>query len=339
MREDLVDKYGANWTDPGKIVSLGPYLLTSHEADSKIVLKANPTYYGARGNVDEVDILVIKDDSSALSLYEAGKLDFLSEIASFDLKRLAGRADLKSFPYLKTAYLGFVVTKHPTNNRAFRRAISMAIDHSKLGGVLHGGQDGATSFVPPRMLGFSARLGLPFDPAKAKAELKASGIDTEKTVSIEMILPNWDKELALAQFVRGELKKNLGIEVVLQPFDNKTFHAQQELKTYPLFSSRWVADYPDPDNFMSVFLSTSGNNRTGWKSDKYDELVVSARELQDSKAREKIYTDAQRMLIEDEAVIAPLFYEPVMALVKPRVRDLELNPVDQLLLRKVTLAQ
>ena len=302
------------------------------------MLRANPNYYGQRGNVEEIDALIIKDDSTALNLYETGKLDFLSDIASFDLKRLAGRADLKSFPFLKTAYLGFVVTKHPTNNKDLRRAIGLAIDRSKLGGVLHGGQEAATSFCPPRMLGYSQRIGLSFDAAKARAELKGSGLDLSHPITLEMILPNWDKELTLAEFVKEQLKKNLGVNVVLQPFDNKTFRAQQELKTYPLFTSRWIADYPDPDNFMSVFLGDSGNNRTGWKNAKYDELVLKARESQDSKERERIYTDAQKLLLEDEAVIAPFYYEPVMALVKPRVRDLEINPVEQLLLRKVTLA-
>ena len=65
--------------------------------------------------------------------------------------------------------------------------------------------------------------------------------------------------------------------------------------------------------------------------------MIEARDQADSKLREKNYLDAQKLLLEDEAVIAPLYYEPVTALVKPRVRDLELNPVGQLVLRKVKL--
>jgi oligopeptide transport system substrate-binding protein len=215
----------------------------------------------------------------------------------------------------------------------------MAIDKSKLGQIMHGGQEAATSWVPPRMLGHSTRIGLPFDPKKAKAELAASGLDPTQSLTLEMILPNWDKNLILAQYVQNELKKNLGANIVLQPFDNKTFRAQQELKAYPTFLAVWTADYPDPDNFLSVYLGSSGNNRTGWENDKFDELVMTGRNTRDPKAREKIYLQAQRIFLEDDAVIVPLYYEPNMALVRPRVRGLELNPVNDLLLKKVNLAE
>ncbi|MGZ3689221.1 MAG: peptide ABC transporter substrate-binding protein [Bdellovibrionota bacterium] len=337
MREDIVEKYGSAWETPGRMVTLGPYTLASHDIDSKIVLKSNPVYYAPRGNIDQVTGLIVKDDSTALSLYEAGKLDFLTDIATLDLRRLQGRADLKSFPYLKTGYLGFVTDKFPLQNVKVRRAIAMAIDKSHLNQVLHGGQEAASSFVPPRMMGHSGKIGLPFNPARALEELKTSGVDLSKPLSIELLLPNWDKQLTLAQFIQGELKRNLKIDVQLQPFDNKTFRAQLDLHAFPLFEASWSADYPDPDNFLSVFLSTSGNNRTTWKSENFDGQIMKARGMQNQKAREKVYLDLQKVLEEDQVVIVPLYYEPNMALVRPRVKNLELNPLNYLLLRKVNL--
>ena len=123
----------------------------------------------------------------------------------------------------------------------------------------------------------------------------------------------------------------------LQPFDHKTYRAQLDLHTYPLFEGSWSADYPDPDNFLSIFMSDAGNNRSNWKNAKYDNLINSARTLRDSKVREKIYHQAQKILLEDDAVILPLYYEPNMALVRPRVTGLELNPLNYLFLRKVNL--
>lgn len=337
LREDVVTKHGTGWETPGRMVTLGPYTLASHDIDSKIVMKANPNYHGTRGNIDQAVGLIVKDDSTALSLYESGKLDFLTDIATLDLKRLSGRSDLKRFPYLKTGYLGMVTTKFPLNNVKVRRAIAMAIDKSKLGEILHGGQQAATSFVPPKMMAYSEKVGVPFQPAKAKRELMSSGIDLSRPLNLEIILPNWDKQMTLAQFIQAELKRNLGVEASLQPFDHKTFRAQLDLHAYPLFEASWSADYPDPDNFLSVFLSSAGNNRTTWKNLKFDEWVVNSRAIQNQKQREKNYLEAQKMLIEDEAVIVPLYYEPNMALVRPRVKNLELNPVNYLLLRKVNL--
>jgi oligopeptide transport system substrate-binding protein len=342
LREDVVEKYGAmnnsSWAAPGRMVVAGPYNLASHDYDSKILLKGNPNYYGTRGNIENIDFMIIKDDSTALTLYESGRLDFLTDISSVDLKRLAGRSDLKSFPYYKTGYLGYVTTRAPLNNVKVRRAIAMAIDKAEIGKILHGGQLPASSWVPPRMLAHSDKVGLPFDVARARQELKASGINTSKP--IEMILTNWDKPLILAQFIQQELKKNLGLVVHLQQFDHKTFRAQVDLKRSPLYLLSWSGDFPDPDNFMSVFLSESGNNRTGWKSKTYDDLVLKARSMPDrngGKLREKIYDDAQKILLEDDAVVLPLYYEPNMALVRSRVQGLELNPLNYLILRKVNL--
>lgn len=337
LREDIVDKYGSSWDSPGRMVNLGPFSMVTHDYDSKIVLKANPTYWGPKGNVDTVVCQIVKDDSTALSLYEAGKLDFLTDIASLDLKRMAGNPELHAFPYLRTGYLGFVTGKYPLTNVKIRRAIAMAIDKTKIGDILHGKQQAATSFVPPGMLAYSTKVGLPFDVARAKAELKSAGVDPTKPITIDLLLPNWDKPLTLGQFIQNEIKKNLGIEVNLQPFDNKTFRSQLTLKAYPLFDLAWSADYPDPDNFMSVFLGSSGNNQTGWKNSQFDDDVIEGRGIRDQAAREKIYLEAQK-LIDEEAVIVPLYYEPNMALVRQRVKHLELNPLNYLLLRKVDLA-
>lgn len=339
MREDVVEKYGAGWASPGRMVSLGPFTLEAHDLDSKIVMRSNPTYYGKKGNISQAVGLIVQDDATAMTLYEAGKLDFLTDIATLDLKRMEGRPDLKAFPYMKVVYLGLVSSKYPVQNAHLRRAIAMAIDKTRLGLFLHGKQEPATSFVPPKMLGHSAKLGLKFDPTRARSELKAAGMDASRTLNLEMLLPNWDKPMMLAQFIQAELKRNLGIEVSLQPFDNKTFRAQLDLHTYPLFEASWSADYPDPDNFLSVFLSNSGNNRTTWKSEKFDELVLNARGHQSASVREKLYLQAQKLLIEDEAVIVPLNYEPNMALVRKGVRNLELNPLNYLLLRNVEMPQ
>lgn len=336
LREDIVEKYGSSgWDAPGRMVTLGPYTLASHDLDTRIVLQANPYYYGQRGNIDQITAIIVNDDSTALSLYEAKKLDFLTDLSTWDLKRLSGRADVQVFPYLKTAYLGFVVNKFPISNVKVRRAIAMAIDKSKLPEFLNGGQKPATSFVPPPLMAHSTSLGLPFDPARAKRELQTSGLDLSRPLSIEMILPNWEKSQTVAQFIQGQLKQNLGLQVNLHPFDNKALRAQLDLHVFPIFQSSWSADYPDPDNFLSLFLSDSGNNRTTWKNGTYDKLVISARTLKDQKSREAQYFQAQKLLLEDEAVIMPFYYEPNMALVSPRVKGLELNPLNYLLLKNV----
>lgn len=339
LRQDVVEKHGNAWAKPGRMITLGPYNLESYEPDAKVVLRANPNYFGKKGNVEKVVALVVKDSSTAMNLYEAGKLDLLTDLATLDMKRSLGRHDLKTFPYLKAVYLGINVSKFPVNQLKVRRAIAMAIDKSKIGEILWGGQQKASTFVPPGLLGHSSNVGLSYDPKKAREELASAGIPVGQPLSLEIIVPNWDKTITLCQYVQAELKKNLGIDVIVQPFDHKTFRAQLDLKIYHAFIISWGADYPDPDNFVSVFLTNSGNNRTSWGNPEYDQLVFQARTLLDEKKRTANYLKAQKILEEDGAAVIPLFYEPNRALVKPRVQGLEINPLNMLLIKKINVLQ
>jgi oligopeptide transport system substrate-binding protein len=337
LRQDVVERYGARWDLPGRMVTVGPFTLASHDIDNKIILKANPLYWGKRGNVEQAVGLIVKDDGTAVSLYESGRMDFVTDLDTIDLNRLVGNPDLKTFPYLKTAYLGFVVGKFPTSNVRFRRALSMAIDKSQFDRLLHGGEKPATSFVPPGMSAYSTSLGLPFDPARAREELRASGIDATRSLDLDIVLPSGDQQMILMQYIQNQLKIQLGVVANLNPFDNKTFRAQLDLASYPAFLLSWSADYPDPDNFLSLWLSDSGNNRTRWKNSEYDQLVLAARYALSPQVREKNDIAAQKILLEQDAVIVPLYYEPIMALVRKRVQGLELNPLNYLFLRKVNL--
>jgi ABC-type oligopeptide transport system substrate-binding subunit len=187
------------------------------------------------------------------------------------------------------------------------------------------------------MFAYAAQGGLPFDPPRARSELRASGVDPATAPKIDLVIPNLDKPRTLAQFIQGELKRNLGLNVELQAFDNKTFRAQIDLKTHPMFVLSWGADYPDPDNFLSVFLGSSGNNRTGFKNLKYDGLIVQARSARGEAARKKLYLAAQKILLEDEAALVPLYYEPNLALVKNDVKGVVLSPLNYLYVKGVTL--
>jgi len=324
LRQDLVEKYGPQWPRPGKMVTVGPYVLSRHEPESQLVFAANPHYYGKRGNVSEVIAQIVKDDSTALTLYESGKIDYMTDLPSLDLPRLKTSPDLKSFPYLKTAYLGFSVNVPGVQSDVVRRAIAMAIDKSKFADILHGSQKGATSFIPPGMMGHSPSIGLQFDPVKARAELKKAG----PVPALTILTGSGERPSTVAQYLQSELKKNLGLEVNVQAYDHKTFRATLPLHKNALFLLTWSADYPDPDNFMSIFTSESGINQTGWKDGKYDEFVMAGRFGLKPPDRDRLYAKAQKVLLEDGVAIAPLYYESNLALVKPRVMNFKLSPIN-----------
>ena len=337
LREDVLTRQGSAWAKPGRMVTVGPYQLAVHDMDSRIVLKANPNYHGRKGNIDKVEFLIVKDNTTALNLFEAGKLDFLSDLPALDLPRLQKNPRLKTFPYLKTVYLGLTINRYPLTQIEVRRAIAMGIDKKKMVSLLHGGQIPATTFVPPPLFAHSREIGLPFDPERGKLELRKAGWRVDQKLKLELLIPNWDNPMTVAQFVQEQLKKNLGLDVSVQPFDHKTFRAQVDLKAYPFWILSWGADFPDPDNFLSVFQGFSGNNRTSWKNASYDRLITEARGERQESVRKRKYDEAQRLLQEKDVAMVPLYYEPNKALVSARVKGLELNPLNYLYLREVRL--
>jgi len=336
MRQDVVEKYGSAWDTPGRMVTLGPYSIVSHQLNSKFVLRANPGYYGKKGNVDQIEAVIVENDTDAVALFNSGRLDVVTDLEAVQINALQDKSKLKTFPSLKTAYLGFAVEKYPVSSLNFRRAIAMAIDKSKVVTILKAGERPATSFVPPPLKGYTPGIGLRFDPNRAKAELRSSGLGSGKII-LDYLLPNWDQADAVAQWVRSELQKNLGIEVVLHPVDNRAFREKLDLHLFPLFHSSWIADYPDSDSFLSLFLSDSGNRRTQWKNEEFDQLVLKARHSTRPEERARLQIQAQKILLEDEVVLVPLYYEPNLALVGNRVKNFELNPLDYLYFRKVNV--
>ncbi len=337
MRKDVVEKSESTWARPGQIVTLGPYLWESYDIDSKLVFRANPRYWGQRGNVQEVVARIVRDDAEALRLYEAGKLDYLAGLTSVDSERFRTRRDFRSFPALKTAYLGFSAKQYPVSDVHVRRAVAQAIDRQGLRKILAEGHRPSDSFVPPGVPGFDPQGGLPYDPVAARKELRLAGLDPARPLQLDLLVLGWEKQILIGQFVQNELKRNLGWDVSLSVFDRKNFRAQMEMGGRPLFIGMWAADYPDPENFFSIFLKDSGNNRSRWGDARYDQWVNLARSSKISAVRKRAYQKAHELLLRDEAVLVPLYHEANLGLVRDRVRGLRVNPLSVLEIREIQL--
>jgi ABC-type oligopeptide transport system substrate-binding subunit len=133
----------------------------------------------------------------------------------------------------------------------------------------------------------------------------------------------------LAQFIQGELKRNLNLNVRIHILEPKRYYSPQlKHSDYAMQINFWGADYPDPDNFYSIFLSGSGLNRYHWSDAKYDELVVGARSLADAKARERAYAQGEKILLEDSVATIPLFYGRISGLIRGKVRNFAPGSMD-----------
>lgn len=336
VRKDLMDSLNTQWARPGKLVTVGPYVVTEYRPQNKIILGPNPNYWRSRGNVTEVVAQVVKDSATALNVFKSGGIQMMQDFSPDDLKQAKAMIEFKTFPYLKSNYLAFRVKGSIAENADFRRAIVHAIDRKPIPKILNGTQKVATSFVPPKVVGYDSKMGVSFDPEKAKAFLKKSGVDPAK-VTIEMVARNSERPRILTQYIQSELKKNLGLNVQIQLFDHKVFRSQITTANYPMMIMVWAADYPDGDTFMGLFESNTGNNMTKVSNPKVDSNIQAARLEWNTLKREKLYREAQQILLGQDAVILPLYYEENEALIAKTVKGFFINPIGYFFIRNISV--
>lgn len=338
IRLDALEKHGAKWTDPDKIVTLGAFRLKSWEHDKMITMERNEKYHGEKPSIRFIAAYMIQEQATAINLFDSGKLDSVHKLPSVELRKLKERKEFRETGTLSLYYYGTNVTKKPMDNPLVRKAIAMAIDRQQLVQMLGGGQMPMTSWVPAGMFGYDAERGTGFNPEKAKELLKKAGYDDlSKFPKIEIKFNTNEDHSRIAENIQAQLKKNLGIEVELKNEEWKVY--LNTLKTDPphLFRFGWLADYPDPDNFMSVVAGFSANNRTRWKNPKYDELVLKGAGAIDKEERRKIYAEAQKILVEEDVPVIPLYTSVNHLLIAPRVENYPVNVMDRFLYKGVKL--
>lgn len=328
IREDLMASGSGNWDKPGKLVSIGPFTLS--KADPRtITLSKNSFYWGTRGNIDELKISLVSDDAAALKMYMNNEVDFLSKIASLDRNRVKSRPDFKNWPDMRLVHLRMNTASTPTSNVHLRRAIGLAIDRSKLTRLFEGAYKPATSLVPPGMLGFRNKAIEEFDVEKARTELKKSGLVASKLPPLDLLSPSFSDQVILAQFIQEELKRNLGLNVRIHVLEPKRYYSPTLVHTdYAMQINFWGADFPDSDNFFSIFLSNSGLNRYHWTNSEYDKLVIGARSLSTNKERDKTYLNAEHVLLANEVATVPLYYSRISGMVRENIKGFDPGPLD-----------
>lgn len=334
LRQDMVEKYGDRWTEPGNIMTNGPYLLATWRHDYRIVLRKNPRYYGKPPEYPEVKMFVVPEPNTALTLYETSDLD-MTPLSSVAIPRYMTHSDYRRVAQLRGYYYGFNTRKKPFDDVRVRQAFSLAIDRAELPRILKGGEVPATSWVPEGMFGYNPTIGLGFDPKRAQSLLARAGYPGGKglpRVTAAFNSESYENKL-VGENLQAQWRKNLGVNVDLDSQEWKVY--LRALKTDPpqIFRLGWGADFPDPDNFLEIFTTHSGNNHTRWGSRRFDSLIAKAAGEQDRRKRLRMYDEAQAILTEKDVPMISLFFSAQNVLVKPCAKGVTLNPMDIMYLK------
>lgn len=325
--DDCTQAKGDRWTETGANQSYGPFALREWVHDSTISLVKNPFLPSIpsvpQPKIDEVTWNML-DTSPAFSGFEAGNLDSASvPLSEMDrVKADPAYKDLvENVATLGTEFYAFNTKVAPTDDVRVRQALSLAIDRQSLvNNVNKGSGEVAQWFCRPGATGCPTLdkfpdLGVKYDPAKAKelldAYLKEKGLTADK-LNLTLMFNTSESHKKRAEAIQQMWKDNLGLNVNLSSQETKVYYTTRSAPDAKenIYRMSWVQDYPDANNFLKEVFSKGGYdaNVVKWQSDAYDKLVADAAKETDPAKRIQLYADADKMLVADQAVIAPLYW-------------------------------
>ena len=312
LRQDLIDQNGASWTDAGKLVTDGPFVLASYTAGDSIVLDANPAYWGAdKPTLQELVYKIIPDDSAALVAYQNGEID-LTAIPGPDTERFAGSPEEVRSSTLETFAVQYNTAQAPFDNKLVRQAFSRAIDRdSYVTALLHGVGEPALAWLPADMPGGDASVGadLGFDSEAARSLLSQAGYtDGTGFPSVTLTVSDTEEYRLTAEFLQQQLKQNLGINLNIDTVEEANFYDRYGAGDFQMIWASWFADYADPENWLPQQFATDGGfNVYGYSNSQVDDLFEQAAGELDNAQRLALYGQAQQIIIDDQ-VITPVFH-------------------------------
>lgn len=341
-----VEARGERWTEPGFFQSYGPYTMSEWIHDSSMILVKNPFWPGAdnipQAKIDEVQFSML-DETAAFSEYEAGNLD-VAAVPLADIDRVKAdpvlSKELVIAPNLCTYYYGFNTTAPVVSDVRVRRALSMAIDRQALiDNVTKGNQEPAQWFSRPGLAGAPTMkdhpdLGVKSDVAAAKAELQSYLDETKQTadqLDITLMFNTSSGHQKIAEAIQQMWNTNLGLNVKIVNQEWAVYLETTKSKNTPqVFRMGWCLDYPDANNFLAeVFLPNGSMNPTDaagkpaggvmWNNPKFNDLIAQAAVETDPAKRVDLYSQAEQILVYEDAVMAPIYWYTRVTVTKPYV--------------------
>jgi ABC-type transport system substrate-binding protein len=338
---EVAEKWGEDFSR--HVVGSGAFKLREWIAGQRIVLEKNPYYFQKDlPRLDGVVELTGVGDELEWLKFESGEVD-VGAIPPAEFPYVMKTPKLRALTLKQTTvttdYLGMNCQMPPFNDIRVRQAMNYAIDKHKLVEVLNGRGIVANEVLPPNLPGYDPALhGYDYDPAKARTLLEQARYPFDTTPTIWMRADR--TTMMLAESIQQDLAL-VGINILLKPVAwGPLLEAIRQPKNVQLFMSGWEADFPDPENFLTVLLSTPqwGSNNDAFYSNPFvDALLAQAAPLADMQRRYALYNDAQRIVV-GEAPWVFLFYPVSYVIRQPWVHGYVLNPMRPTRLESVWLS-
>ncbi len=357
--KEAVEKYGADFRRHA--VGTGPFQFVAWEEGQALILKKNEHYFEKDSNgialpyLDGVKVNFYDSKATEFLEFRQGRLDFINDIdASFKdevltktgnlKKQWEGVLQLNKHPYLNIEYFGILqdtnnvlLKNSPLKVKKLRQAMNYAIDRKKMMLYLRNsiGTAAESGFVPQGLPSFDAEKvkGYAYDVTKARQLLSEAGYPNGKGLP-EIKLLTIPIYTNLASYVANELKQ-VGINVQVESVQKSLLLEQTSKSQALFFRGSWIADYPDAENYLSVFYSKNPAppNYTRYHNPAFDQLYERALQEENDSVRYELYRQMDKLIVEDAPVV-PLWYDMAIHLVHANISGFNANGLNMLELRK-----
>ena len=353
--KEITAHYGSEFrSNP---IGTGPFKFKRWEENIKLVFRKNENYFETTKDgqklphLEAVAITFLPDKQSEFMQFIQGNLDFLNSLdASYQDEILTTKGELRDKylstininrgPYLNTEYLAFYMDSdlNEIQSKQIREAINYGFDRKKMMTYLRNGIGIAANggFIPKGLPGYNANIGYTYQPIKAKkliAEYKAQ--NNNKTP--EVTITTTSNYLNFCEYIQRELTK-IGLNINVDVIPASTLKEGKANGKLDLFRASWVADYPDAQNYLSLFytenFAPNGPNYTHFTNPDFDKWYNQAFSTTKASERIKLYAKMDSLVIKN-APIVPLYYDEVIRFTQKNIIGLGNNPINLLELKHV----
>ena len=336
-------------------VGTGPFRFQYWNEGVKLVFRKNPSYFetdeaGERlPYLDAVSISFLIDRQVAFLEFIKGKFDFMSgidarykdELLTYDgvlRQKYADKIELITGPFLNTEYISFYLDPDDTlgvdRSRALRQAVNYSIDRDKMLRYLRNGIGipGTGGMIPAGLPGHRDSIGYDYDLKKAQRLVKDYRLE-----GYPLNLSTTAEYADIGKFVQSQVEQ-VGLKCKMEVMPPATMRSMRSNGSLSFFRASWVADYPDAENYLSLFttanMSPAGPNYSHYSNPRFDKLYDKAMASSDVEDRNAYYAEMDSLMMIDAPVVV-LFYDEVLRFVNNGVKGLGSNPINLLDLRRV----
>jgi peptide/nickel transport system substrate-binding protein len=320
-------------------IGTGPFRFQRLDKGQQVVLQANEQYWGGRPYLDRVIIRAIPEDSTRKAALVTGEIDLTTYVDPKDMPELSGNRRLRTMTAAanSTGYMAMNARHEALAKKRVRQALCTAINRKNIIDVVFsGGAVPVAGWLPPILFAHDRSLAsaYPFDANKAKAMLSEAGYPNgfELTFDVQAAA-HWPR---MAELVQEDFRR-VGVRATIQRRDPAATAALVNAGRHNIWFSDWTGGNLDPDYFMfSPFHSDSprAKGRLNYGNPEYDKLVEGAVLTSDIGRRRQLYSQAQKIIVED-APLCSLYYNQFRAAMKASVNGFDLNPIRYLFFKSV----